>query len=502
MDRDRLEELLRGDSLTDEQTVEIERILMEDAAGECALLPGLMKYHRILITTNGYVTNKHIHQTTYAYITGIENSHPELNNYLVYLYNREAEYFTFLNSSNEALYYAQRILDLEDVPAVYYASAVICILNILVNAKLFDGLWMYAERIKFLLEDDSIEAPYRDILRLALLDCCAFAGNRESFNEIAPVLRKERAEMSDDDLLAATIDIHLTICAFSLPGFSESLSDAELLGEFDRLVSYIGSSHGVMDSLEALMMPVFRAVRGKMSREDFIGRVLKIIAAGICKSDSIAYYEYLINECGITRQEYPDVFNAYFDLLREYNGIRNDAEKQSIRILFFENKMKKRYIEAANRDKLTGLLSGFAYYSNLAKLTPSDDLILVIADVNRMKYINDHYGHPEGDRALVTAADRLRACFGDLGDIYHFGGDEFCVIARCSEEDILSAIEKLNRAEQEEFLPGFCLALSAGYAKYADYRDEPPASLVKFADTNMYREKERYYIKNGFERRN
>src|SRR5690606_30591217 len=54
-------------------------------------------------------------------------------------------------------------------------------------------------------------------------------------------------------------------------------------------------------------------------------------------------------------------------------------------------------------------------------------LFLLFADLDGLKQINDTFGHLEGDRALVSAAQILRQSFRSADIIARLGGDEFTV---------------------------------------------------------------------------
>jgi diguanylate cyclase len=90
---------------------------------------------------------------------------------------------------------------------------------------------------------------------------------------------------------------------------------------------------------------------------------------------------------------------------------------------------KLRYL--AEHDDLTGLhnrRSLVAHLSDrLAAGRPGPVAVLYL-DLDRLKSINDYFGHTAGDRYLRVFAERLRASMGGLGTIGRIGGDEFLVI--------------------------------------------------------------------------
>ena len=56
-------------------------------------------------------------------------------------------------------------------------------------------------------------------------------------------------------------------------------------------------------------------------------------------------------------------------------------------------------------------------------------LVVLYADFDGLKALNDTHGHACGDRALVGVADALREAFRETDLIARLGGDEFCVVA-------------------------------------------------------------------------
>lgn len=89
--------------------------------------------------------------------------------------------------------------------------------------------------------------------------------------------------------------------------------------------------------------------------------------------------------------------------------------------------------EAALRDDLTGLFR-LGYFTErvheeLATARRHESLVgLIMLDVDRFKTVNDTYGHPVGDAALVHVSDRIRGTLR-AGDIAcRKGGDEFMIL--------------------------------------------------------------------------
>jgi diguanylate cyclase (GGDEF)-like protein len=145
--------------------------------------------------------------------------------------------------------------------------------------------------------------------------------------------------------------------------------------------------------------------------------------------------------------------------------------------------------ESARRDGLTGLLNRRALDDRLARLRgASGDIGVVLLDVDRLKEINDSYGHAVGDEALRQAASALLDRTRAGGDAYRFGGDEFLLLVEGVDEDGIAGIAGRVRASIEaRDVLGLCrLTAAVGWGR------GPAAAVddvVALADQRMYEAK-------------
>ena len=120
---------------------------------------------------------------------------------------------------------------------------------------------------------------------------------------------------------------------------------------------------------------------------------------------------------------------------------------------------------------------------------------VLMIDLNKFKFINDHFGHVEGDRALKRVSDALKSACGEnplRTFIARYGGDEFIIIVRSDDEKQVKALCQSIREniEQKNDEAGakYELSASIGYCSYSgDYKDFQTA-LAK-ADEELYKEK-------------
>jgi diguanylate cyclase (GGDEF)-like protein len=87
----------------------------------------------------------------------------------------------------------------------------------------------------------------------------------------------------------------------------------------------------------------------------------------------------------------------------------------------------------AETDDLTGVLNraGFHQRLNLAIETSEEPFSLALIDVDRFKSINDTYGHPVGDAALIEIVRRMKTGTRKGDVVGRLGGDEFAILFRC-----------------------------------------------------------------------
>lgn len=87
----------------------------------------------------------------------------------------------------------------------------------------------------------------------------------------------------------------------------------------------------------------------------------------------------------------------------------------------------------AHLDPLTGLLNRFSFEQDLplryqaAKIN-QQPFIVMVADLNGFKAVNDTYGHDAGDHTLRVIGERLSNHFQYGHCVYRLGGDEFVII--------------------------------------------------------------------------
>ena len=126
---------------------------------------------------------------------------------------------------------------------------------------------------------------------------------------------------------------------------------------------------------------------------------------------------------------------------------------------------------------------------------------LAFLDLNKFKYINDNYGHAEGDTALKFFADQLRRHFRESDLCARLGGDEFVVlltntdIARANEltRRLTAALQAspLEANPQGVDAVSYNLSFCHGVVEYDPQKHPSIDDLLEEGDQLMYQDKKR-----------
>lgn len=162
----------------------------------------------------------------------------------------------------------------------------------------------------------------------------------------------------------------------------------------------------------------------------------------------------------------------------------------------------KKTVFLSKYDSLTGLYnrSYFEQYFNdfnKHSLRYKEHYSIVLIDLNRLKSINDKFGHVAGDRALQEFASAFKEKIRETDVFARFGGDEFILVFHNSN---LEQTQKRLEVIHDEFshyhirYGSFNIPIRFSYG-VASSPDESMILniLVKIADERMYRLKDRLH---------
>jgi diguanylate cyclase (GGDEF)-like protein/PAS domain S-box-containing protein len=168
--------------------------------------------------------------------------------------------------------------------------------------------------------------------------------------------------------------------------------------------------------------------------------------------------------------------------------------------------------DVTERKRAEAQITSLAYHDTLTglpnRLLFADRLTLAVAqagrrqrrvgvlflDVDRFKVINDSLGHTVGDRLLKALARRLASTVREEDTVARLGGDEFTILLPDMglAEDVMTVTEKILEAVRRPIridASELFVSASIGISIFPD-DGRDPETLVKNADTAMYRAKD------------
>ena len=165
-----------------------------------------------------------------------------------------------------------------------------------------------------------------------------------------------------------------------------------------------------------------------------------------------------------------------------------------------QTKLRKQLSVVRSRayiDDLTGISNRAAYIDRLKHINDQiragrATFSVLVFDINRLKNINDDYGHEAGDRIIAKAAEVIKSVF-PMGTVYRIGGDEFVAILDVVlSGDCIGRFKAALASATADALP-VELEISAGYAYYDSGYDVNYKSVFNRADSAMYEDKREFY---------
>ena len=160
---------------------------------------------------------------------------------------------------------------------------------------------------------------------------------------------------------------------------------------------------------------------------------------------------------------------------------------------------ERRIAHQATHDGLTGLPNRYLLQDRveqaIRQAAREKTLVgMLFIDLDRLKQVNDSYGHLAGDEMIRVIAQRLRRCLRTGDTVARIGGDEFVLLlpSLLTVEAIAMAKERVLEATSAPCLidghevPTSCSVGASAYPQDGDDAD----SLLKRADEAMYAEKQ------------
>ncbi|MFA5660240.1 MAG: diguanylate cyclase [Bacilli bacterium] len=177
-----------------------------------------------------------------------------------------------------------------------------------------------------------------------------------------------------------------------------------------------------------------------------------------------------------------------------YAPIYND-QQEIIGVTVFSYEITERKKREENitylsyHDKLTNLYNRRYfddYVENMSKT--SGDIVVVYADINGLKIINDMFSHNAGDELIITVSQHIKEAFSRIGVVCRTGGDEIIsVIEKTSLADVKKMADNIKEKLLTKKIQGIEISVSFGVA--ATNAKRGLAETIVAAEDLMYKDK-------------
>jgi diguanylate cyclase (GGDEF)-like protein/PAS domain S-box-containing protein len=161
--------------------------------------------------------------------------------------------------------------------------------------------------------------------------------------------------------------------------------------------------------------------------------------------------------------------------------------------------MSMQMSHSAHHDVLTNLPNRLLLYDRINQSIAlarrqNRSIAILFLDLDKFKYINDSLGHDGGDQLLQSVSKRLVSAVRSSDTVSRQGGDEFVILLSeiTKPEDAAKSANKILRLLSEPCFIGGEELLAGGTIGISIYPEdgEDAATLIKNADTAMYKAKE------------
>lgn len=167
-------------------------------------------------------------------------------------------------------------------------------------------------------------------------------------------------------------------------------------------------------------------------------------------------------------------------------------------MLTSEKENSKNFEKISKHDELTGIFNRRGFFDNAQAIisNPANEgknAVVVFADMDNLKIINDQFGHDDGDYSLQTIANILLKSFRNTDIVGRIGGDEFAVFALLGNSDstdlIETRIKNTTNAFNQKSEKIYYINMSLGLYSFVCHTDVKLSSILEKADVLLYKQK-------------
>jgi two-component system, cell cycle response regulator len=175
--------------------------------------------------------------------------------------------------------------------------------------------------------------------------------------------------------------------------------------------------------------------------------------------------------------------------------VTSDMLERAIRYARERHRLLEQISALSLTDELTGLTNRRGFLTLAEQrlqllVRRSCPCLMLFADVDGLKEVNDNHGHEAGDRLLIAAANALQNAFRGTDLIARLGGDEFVVLAEFADNGDVPLLEerlqeKIDEHNQQRPEGAAELSISTGSLPFVTGPTLNLQGLIAEADSRM-----------------
>ena len=159
----------------------------------------------------------------------------------------------------------------------------------------------------------------------------------------------------------------------------------------------------------------------------------------------------------------------------------------------YQERLTEKVNEMYKKDALTGLYNRIGFNNAFELLRTNSEswgqpITVIMSDLDGLKYINDNFGHAEGDNAISAAAQALKKACPEKAICVRFGGDELfsVILGDCDIDSIIKRVELLLAEYNQKSNKEYSVVASCGSNTSIFSKDFDITNALKIADEQMY----------------
>ena len=187
----------------------------------------------------------------------------------------------------------------------------------------------------------------------------------------------------------------------------------------------------------------------------------------------------------VAKGDYSQTVSYLGEFSEAFNTMTRQLQKR-------EQSFKEKLLTEAYLDPLTGIGNRHFLAMQMAELLNNNtSLIFCYCDLDHLKYVNDHFGHREGDWYICHFVKTVKNFIRKEDIFARVGGDEFCLIiegwsATQAKERFTYMQTAFEHVETKPYTKGF----SFGIIEIpADHKNLSVNDIIEQADQIMYQQK-------------